>query len=95
VRRIKVDLQTEDEAPKKPKKKAEPKPADDDDIRDNGVELTQEAVDLEELREAMKLVKALPYDGTEAATRLALNKNDIADAEYVSTWMAGLVVQSR
>lgn len=95
VRRINTDILTAaDEKKKKKKKKAKVKDHDGEDVLDSG-EVSQEQVDLDELRQAHKLVKAFPYTGDEAAGRLELTADDIADAEYVSTWLAGLVIAAR
>lgn len=98
VRRIIADHAADDgendsqDRTKSGKKKV--KQPDDDDVIDTG-DVSQETVDLHELRDAFGLVKALPYSGPDAANRLDLTKDDIADAEYVSTWLAGMVVQVR
>lgn len=93
VRNIQQDLLTQSEE-KKAKKKAKAKDPDADDVIDSG-EVSQETVDLHELRQAFGLVKALPYTGGDAAGKLELSKDDIADAEYVSTWLAELVIVAR
>jgi len=74
------------------KKPEKPKPGD---VRDNGKEPTQEEVDLEVLREAMKLIKHFAYDGDTAAEKLKLSKDDVADCEYASTWLANIVISMR
>jgi len=94
VRNIHQQMMTDDDKPKKKKKKAEPKDPDSEDYIDSG-DVSQEEVDLAELREAHKLIKAFPYSGPDAANKMTLTKDDVADAEYVSTWLAGLVVQAR
>lgn len=68
--------------------------ATDEDIRDTGAEVSQEDVDTEEIRQACKLIKGLPYDG-EGALNLPLSPDDIADLEYVSTWAANAVISYR
>lgn len=75
--------------------KKKPKKPTDKDVRDNGKKLTQEQVEADEVREALKAIMVLPYDGPTAAGRLLLDKDDIANAEYVSTWLAGLVIECR
>ena len=77
------------------KKKKKPKPAEKEDIRDNGITVTQEEVELGELREALRAIKAFPYDGPDAFERVDITKDDVADCEYVSTWLAGLVIEGR
>jgi ParB-like chromosome segregation protein Spo0J len=96
VRNIHQQMLTEDEDRKAQKKdkKAKVKDPDDDDVVDTG-EVPQEVVDLNEVRDALNLIRALPYDGADAAARLPLDKDDVANAEYVSTWLAGLVIAAR
>ncbi len=94
VRNIQNDLLSEDTSKPEKKKKREAKPAEPDDFRDNGKEVTQDEVELEELREALGLIKAFPYPG-ENAVKLNPTKDDVADAEYASTWLAGLVLTVR
>lgn len=95
VRNIHQQMLTADEQKKAKKKgKAKVKDHDGEDVLDSG-EVTQEQVDLDEYRQAVKLVKAFPYTGPDAVNRLEFTKDDIADAEYVSTWLAGVVVQYR
>lgn len=68
---------------------------DGSDVR-KGKKLTQEDVELEELRQANSLIKGFPYDGqTACADKLALTPDDVADAEYSSTWLADLVITYR
>lgn len=76
-------------------KKKKPKKPKSEDFRGNGKELTQEQVDLGELREAMSAIKKLPYDGDTAAGKLDFNQDDVADCEYVSTWLASVVINKR
>ncbi len=57
-------------------------------------EPTQEENDLQELRVALAAIKAFPYEGGEALN-LALDKDDIADLEYVATWCSHAVVAYR
>lgn len=66
----------------------------DDDVRPSLPEPTQEEIELEELRQALKLIKAFPYDGHEAV-KLGLSKDDLADLEYVSAWTAAAVIEGR
>ena len=93
VRRIHTEMIAKPEKPKK-KKKAEPKEPDSDDVIDSG-DVSQEDVDLDELRQAHGLIKAFPYSGPDAANKMNLTKDDVADAEYAATWLTGLVVQAR
>ena len=48
---------------------------------------TQAEVERDELRQALSLIKALPYDGEDTA-KLNLSKDDVLDLEYVSGWTA-------
>ena len=56
---------------------------------------TQAEVELAEVRQAMSLIKALPYGGDDAANTLEFSKDDIADLEYTSTWCSHAVLESR
>ena len=98
VRRIQNDLLAADSSNGNDGTKShdkKPQEPTDDDIRDSG-EISQEEVELEELRTALKTIKAFPYDGELAATqKLAVTLDDLADAEYVSTWLASLVIAYR
>jgi len=55
---------------------------------------TQEAVEREELRAALKAIRAFPYTGRDA-TKLHLDSNDKADLEYVSGWTAQAALELR
>lgn len=68
---------------------------DGSDVRDTGRTLTQADVETGEVREAMKAIMCLPYPGEQALERLALDADLIADCEYVSTWLAALVIAYR
>lgn len=71
----------------------ESKPPTDEDHRPSPTpDVTQEQVERDELRAALKLIKALPYDGAMAHDKLELDPDDFADCEYVSTWLASVVV---
>lgn len=99
VRRIQNDLLADDDSSNSNNgtKSHEPKVGDPapDDFRDDGAEVTQESVELGELRDACKLIKALPYDGGTAVEKLDLSADDYADLEYVSTWCANAVLKYR
>ena len=97
VRRIQNELLADDDSSNgnNGTKSHSAKPATDDDVRDNGKNLTQEEVELTELRAAVAAIKVLPYDGADAASKLALTKDDMADLEYVSTWCANAVLARR
>ena len=57
-------------------------------------EPTQEDIERGEVRQALALIKALPYPGDEAI-KLGFDPDDIADIEYVATWCSHLVVEAR
>lgn len=96
VRRIRNDQLSKDSSNDKPKKKKKkPEKAKASDVRDNGKKLTQEEVETRELREALKMVTVLPYDGEDAIDRLILDPDLVADCEYVSTWLSTLVITYR
>jgi len=65
-----------------------------DDNRAAKAEPTQEEIERGELRAALGMIKAFPYEGAEAL-KLELTKPDIADLEYVSTWAAHAVIAYR
>ena len=52
---------------------------------------TQAEVERDELRQALSLIKALPYDGEDTA-KLSLSRDDVFDLEYVSEWCAQAVL---
>jgi len=76
-------------------KKPKPKKPTAEDVRPTKEPPTQAEVELEEVRAAMSLIKALPYDGDLAQVTLAFDKDDIADLEYVSSWCAHAVLAHR
>jgi hypothetical protein len=41
------------------------------------------------------MVTVLPYPGEQAPERLVLDPDLVADCEYVSTWLASLVITAR
>ena len=84
------DSQTATKSQKK--KKAEKPKAKD--FRDNGAEPTQEDVDLEELRKAVKIINTFPYSGTEAL-KLPMNPDDVADCELAAVWLGDAVIAYR
>jgi len=98
VRKIQNEhLAGDDDAHNVQDEKHSRKPEDptDDDIRDNGADVTQGDIDLEELRTAVKTINTMPYNGTAAADKLDLTKDDIADCELASTWLADVVILTR
>lgn len=96
-RAINEGLTAEDENDSQNATKSQKKPKEPDmeDFRDNGAEPTQADVETEELRSALKMITVLPYKGEDAPGRLNLDKDLVADCEYVSTWLAGLVIAAR
>lgn len=97
VRRIQNDLLADDDDSSNSNNGTKSPVVDnptDDDYR-SAPDVTQEMVELTELRQACSLVKAFPYDGTDAAGKLELSRDDIADLEYISTWAANAVLAHR
>lgn len=84
VRRIVNDQLSEDENDSQDRtKSAEPADATDDDIRDTGLEPTQGEVERGELRAALGLIKAFPYDGETTIEKMELTPEDVADRKSV------------
>jgi len=52
---------------------------------------TQEEVDRDELREAMSLIKAFPYSGKDAKTKMKLTKADKESMRYVYKWLGEML----
>jgi hypothetical protein len=75
-------------------KKVKPKKPTPDDHRPTLEPPTQEQAERSELQGAMALIKALPYPGDQSV-KLGLDKDDIADLEYVSSWCAHAVLAHR
>jgi len=71
-----------------------PRPANNDDHRPTKPEPTQQEIERGELRAALGMVKALPYDGPDVG-KLELTEADIVDLEYVSGWTAGAALALR
>lgn len=57
-------------------------------------EPTQEEIERGEVRQALGLIKALPYPGKDAG-KLAFDGDDIADLEYCSGWLAHAFLAAR
>jgi hypothetical protein len=98
VRRVQNRLLSEDSSnganrTKSGDKKPEPETTAGN-VRDTG-EVSQEQVETDELRQALKMVTVLPYPGEQAPERLVLDPDLVADCEYVSTWLASLVITAR
>lgn len=72
----------------------EPEENSTDNVRTTKPEPTQQEIERGELRQAMSMVKALPYGGEETV-HLELTPDDVADMEYVSTWLAHGVLAYR
>lgn len=66
----------------------------EDHTRDSG-DVSQQQVETDELRQALKMITVLPYPGEDAPERLLLDDDLISDAEHVSVWLASLVLQAR
>jgi len=71
-----------------------PGPAKPEDERESRPPPTQNEIERDELREACKMIRAFPYEGTDA-TKLGLSKDDLADLEYVSAWTGHAVIACR
>jgi hypothetical protein len=95
VRRIQNDLLAEDSSNGNNATNVQATDPTDDDVRDTGKSVSQGDVELGEVRQALGLLKALPYDGADAIDKLALEPDDIADLEYISTWCANAVITFR
>ncbi len=72
----------------------EPQDPTDDDHRPTKKPPTQDEIERDELRGALKAIKAFPYDG-DHVRKLELEPDDVADLEYVSTWCASAVLELR
>ncbi len=55
---------------------------------------TQNEVERDELRGALRVIRAFPYEGSEAV-KLELDPDDTADMEYCSAWLAHGVIACR
>ena len=71
-----------------------PTPPSDDD-RKVKREASQEEVETREFLEAASVIKSFPYQGHAALERMLIDPDLVADAEYVSTWCADLVLAYR
>lgn len=72
----------------------DPEENDSGNVRPTKPEPTQAEIERDELREAVKLIRAFPYGGDDTV-KLELTPDDIADLEYISTWAAHAVVAYR
>lgn len=77
------------------KGKVKPEKPTAGDHRPTMPEPTQAEIELAEVRQALSLIKVLPYGGGDAAGSLELDIDDVADLEYVSTWCAHAVIEWR
>lgn len=84
--------QTLDERPET--EPGEPEDNGPENTRPTKPEPTQTETERGELRTALGMVRAFPYEGAEAL-KLELTQDDIADLEYVSTWAAHAVIAYR
>jgi uncharacterized ParB-like nuclease family protein len=73
---------------------AKPTKPDGNDVRPTKPEPTQQEIERDEVRAAMRAIKVLPYAGGDAV-KLGFDKDDVADLEYVSTWCAHAVLAHR
>lgn len=76
------------------KGKSKPTKPTADDVRPTKPAPTQEEIERDELRGALKAIKVFPYEGGDAV-KLSLDKDDVADLEYVSAWCAHAVLAHR
>jgi ParB-like chromosome segregation protein Spo0J len=72
----------------------EPEENTAENVRPTKPEPTQEEVERGEIRQAMSLIKALPYAGEDTG-KLEFTPDDIADLEYSSSWCAHAVLAYR
>ncbi len=56
---------------------------------------TQAEIELQELKAALSAIKAFPYEGGDIVGMLDIDKDDVADIEYVATWCSHAVVAYR
>jgi ParB-like chromosome segregation protein Spo0J len=71
-----------------------PEPNTPENNRPTKPEPTQDEIDRGEVRQAMALIKALPYPGDQAK-KLGFDPDDLADIEYAATWLSHLVMEIR
>ena len=72
----------------------EPEPNKPENNRPTKPEPTQEEIERGEVRQALAMIKALPYPGDQAI-KLAFDPDDMADIEYAATWLSHLVMEAR
>jgi transposase len=88
VSRVSLRDTTQNKPGKKP---TDPKASDK---RPTKVAPTQVEIERVELRVALAIIKAFPYEGSEAP-KLGLDPDDVADLEYCSAWTAHAVIAAR
>lgn len=86
-------IQHKEVAPKETKSQ-KPEPNKPENVRPTMPEPTQDEIDRGEVRQALALVKRLPYAGDQAI-RLGFDPDDYVDLEYVATWLSHLVGEIR
>ena len=91
VSRIKQRLVLEAAEKEANRGKVKPEPPTDADLRTSKPEPTQEEAEAEELRAAMKTIRAFPYGG-EDSDKLPLDSNDIEEMEYCAGWLSHAVL---
>lgn len=78
----------------KPGKKVKPEENGPENNRPTLPEPTQAEIERDELRAALKAVRAFPYEGKDAV-KLELDPDDLEALEYCSAWMAHAVIACR
>jgi len=71
-----------------------PAPPSDKDLKVKH-EASQGQVETVELADALAVIKSFPYQGGDAVTRMTMDRDLVADAEYVSCWCTDLVLAYR
>jgi ParB-like chromosome segregation protein Spo0J len=80
--------------PRKPQKPTNPEPNKPENNRPTKPEPTQEEFERAEVRQAVALIKVLPYPGDQAI-KLDFDPDDMANIEYAATWLSYLVMEYR
>lgn len=94
VANIRDEIILRDNEPENDPHTQEPEDNKPENERASRPEPTQAEAERDELRQALKLIKAFPYPGADAV-KLELDKDDVADLEYVSAWCAHAVIACR
>ena len=87
-------VQWKDKPPEDDVEPGKPEPNKPENNRPTKPEPTQDEIDRGEVRQAMALIKALPYPGDQAI-KLGFDPDDLADIEYAATWLSHLVMEIR